>query len=386
MCGRYKDHMKKILLLIFLFLISTNVFAKNNSLSVKEYIKVGILSGNKAVTIGCDQKYYFVSNGKEVVLSAGKVIVNPETNTAVIGKRRYKLPIKFVSEKNCLLVNDKIYRGNIIVNCAGNKINIINELKFEDYLKGILPKEASASWNTNALKAQAVISRTYAAKNIGRHAKEGYDVCDTVHCQVYGGASCENKKCNLAVRDTKGEVVVYQNALAQTLFHAACGGHTDDPKYVWGWKETPEYLEGRKDKYCKGNPHSNWTIELSESFIREKLNTAGYKVGTIKKISYSGKTAGKAAKTVTISNSKGKLKLNAYTFRLAVDAFKVKSTMFTSISKKGKNFVFKGHGWGHKVGLCQWGAKAMGDKKISYKKIIDYYYPGTDIGKINYGK
>lgn len=375
--------MKKILFIILTLFICTNVFA----ISVKEYIKVGILSGNKPITIGCDQKYYFVSGDKQVVLSAGKVTVNPETNTAVIADKRYKLPIKFISSKNCLLVNDKIYRGNIIVNCAGNKINIINELKFEDYLKGILPKEASASWNTNALKTQAVISRTYAAKNIGRHAKEGYDVCATVHCQVYGGASCENKKCNVAVRDTKGEVVVYQNALAETLFHAACGGHTDDPKYVWDRKaETPKYLKGRKDKYCKGNPHSSWTTELSENFIREKLNAAGYKVGTIKKISYSGKTAGKAAKTVTISHSKGKLKLNAYTFRLAVDAFKVKSTMFTSISKKGKNFVFKGHGWGHKVGLCQWGAKAMGDKNMSYKKILSYYYPGTDIGKINYGK
>ncbi len=380
--------MKKFFIfLIFLFLIYNLSFAKEHSLSVKEYIKVGILSGNKPITVGCDQKYYFISNGKQNVLSAGKVIVKPETNTAVIANKRYKLPIKFISSKNCLLVNDKIYRGNIIVSSAGNKINIINELKFEDYLKGILPKEASSSWNMEALKTQAVISRTYAAKNIGRHAKEGYDVCATVHCQVYGGASCENKKCNLAVRDTTGEVVMYRNALAETLFHAACGGHTDDPKYVWGWKqETPAYLKGRKDKYCKGNPHSSWTTDLSESFIREKLNSAGYKIGKIKKISYSGKTTGKAAKTITIIHSKGKLSLNAYTFRLAVDAFKIKSTMFSGISKNKNNFVFKGKGWGHKVGLCQWGAKAMGDKKCSYKKILDYYYPGTDIGKINYGK
>ncbi|MBQ3834875.1 MAG: SpoIID/LytB domain-containing protein [Elusimicrobia bacterium] len=375
--------MKKILFTILTLFICTNVFA----ISVKEYIKVGILSGNKPITIGCDQKYYFVSGDKQVVLSAGKVTVNPETNTAVIADKRYKLPIKFISSKNCLLVNDKIYRGNIIVNCAGNKINIINELKFEDYLKGILPKEASSSWNTEALKTQAVISRTYAAKNVGKHAKDGFDVCSTVHCQVYGGASCENKKCNLAVHDTKGEVVLYKGELAQTLFHAACGGHTDDPKYVWGWKqETPSYLKGRKDKYCKNNPHSSWTTEVDESFIRQKLIAAGYKVGTVKKISYSGKTTGKAAKIVTISSSKGKLKLNAYTFRLAVDPFKIKSTMFTSIKCKNKKFIFSGKGWGHKVGLCQWGAKAMGDKKLSYKKILDYYYPGTNIGKINYGK
>ncbi len=374
---------KFLFVFIFIFFLCLDVFA----VSVKEYIKVGIGSANAPITVGCDKKYYFVSNGKQVMLSAGKITVTPETNTAVIGNKRYKLPIKFVSEKNCLLVNNKIYRGTITVSSKGGKINIINELKFEDYLKGILPKEASASWNTEALKTQAVISRTYAAKNIGRHAKEGFDVCSTVHCQVYGGGSCENKKCNLAIHDTASEVILYKNALAQTLFHAACGGYTDDPKYVWGWKqETPEYLRGKKDKYCGGNPHSNWTSEVPESFIREKLIAAGYKVGTINKISYSGKTSGKAAKDVIISHSKGKLKLNAYTFRLTVDAFKIKSTMFSSIKKSKNKFVFSGHGWGHKVGLCQWGAKAMGDKKISYRKILDYYYPGTNIGKISYGK
>ncbi len=378
--------MKKIVILIFIFLIYNLSFAKGNEISVKEYIKVGIGTGNTPITIGCDQKYYFVSNGRQAILSAGKTTVMPETNSAVIAGKRYSLPIKFISEKNCLLVNNKIYRGTITINFASGKTNIINELKFEDYLKGILPKEAVVSWNMEALKTQAVISRTYAAKNIGRHSKEGFDVCSTVHCQVYGGGSCENKRCNQAVYDTKGEVVLYKNALAQTLFHAACGGHTDDPKYVWGWKETPEYLKGRKDKYCKGNPHSNWTSEVDESFIRKKLIDAGYKVGTIKKISYSGKTTGKAAKTVTISHSKGKLTLNAYTFRLAVDAFKIKSTMFTSIKKSKNKFIFSGHGWGHKAGLCQWGAKAMGDKKISYKKILEYYYPGTNIGKISYGK
>lgn len=378
----------KILFLIFILMFSVHNFSfAKNSFSAKEYIKVGILSGIKQLSIGCDQKYNFISNGKEAILSPGKITIDVGNGYAVIANRKYALPVKFSSEKNCLLVNDKIYRGTITIKSSGGKVSVINELKTEDYLKGILPKEASSSWNTEALKTQAVISRTYAVKNMGRHSKEGYDVCSTVHCQVYGGASCENKKCNQVIRDTKGEVVMYKGELAQTLFHAACGGHTDNPKYVWGWKqETPEYLKGRKDKYCKGNPHSNWTSEVSESFIREKLIAAGYKVGTIKKISYSGKTAGGAAKEVTISHSKGKLKLNAYTFRLTVDAFKIKSTMFSSIKHKNKNFVFTGKGWGHKVGLCQWGAKAMGDKKISYKKILDYYYPGTDIGKLNYGK
>ena len=158
---------------------------------------------------------------------------------------------------------------------------------------------------------------------------------------------------------------MYNDKLAQTFFHSSCGGHTEDPKYVWQWKtETPIYLKGMKDDYCKDNPHQNWTVSLSESAIREKL--------------------AKAAKEIIIKHSKGTLKLNSYTFRCAVSADKIKSTLITGIERKNNSFIFKGKGWGHKIGLCQWGAKAMGDKGSSYKEILAFYYPKTTIGKIKY--
>lgn len=354
------------------------------SISKQEYIKVGILYNQKQITIASDDKYYFIYNNQKYSLSEGKIEIEIKNNKAIIFDDSYRLPIEFVSTK-CFLVNNKIYRGNIIISSSSKGNIIINKLKLEDYLKGILPKEANASWNQETLKAQAVISRTYALKNIGRHSKEGFDVCSSVHCQVYGGASYEAEKCNQAIYDTSGQVLFYKDNLAQTFFHACCGGHTEDPKYVWQWEtDTPPYLKGKKDSYCKNSPHQNWTTTLEEKFIREKLIKAGYKVGNIKKISASGKTPGEAAKQIIIKHSKGKLKLNSYTFRLAIDAFKIKSTEISDIKYKNKKFIFKGKGWGHKIGLCQWGAKVMGDKKISYKKILEFYYPKTNIGKINY--
>ena len=369
--------LKHIFIIFILFFFSfVTLYAKEYN----EYIKVGILSNQKEFTIASDKKYYFISNDKKYHLSAGKINVKIKDKEAVILNKSYKLPIKFVSSK-CFLVNNKIYRGNIIIKGK----NIINELKMEDYLKGILPKEASASWNLETLKAQAVISRTYALKNIGRHSKEGFDICSQVHCQVYGGASCETKNCNQAVYDTKQEVVLYKDEPAQTFFHSSCAGHTEDPKFVWQWKtETPEYLKGIKDEYCKDNPHQTWTTSIPEATIREKLIKAGHKIGKIKKISTSGTTTAKAAKEVIIKHAKGTLKLNSYTFRCAVSADKIKSTLITNIDQKNKNFIFKGKGWGHKVGLCQWGAKAMGDKGFTYKEILEFYYPKTKIGKIKY--
>ncbi len=373
----------KNILFIICFVLFCNCFAYSG-VSKQEYIKVGILSNQERITIAGDEKYFFICNNKKYSLSEGKINIEIKNNTAIIFNKVYRLPIEFVSTK-CLLVNNKIYRGNIIISASSKGNNIINKLKLEDYLKGVLPKEVNSSWNQETLKAQAVISRTYVLKNIGKHSKENFDVCSGVHCQVYGGASCEAQSCNKAIHDTYGQVLFYKGDLAQTLFHASCGGHTENPKYVWQWKtDTPPYLKGRKDSYCKNSPHHNWTTTLEESYIRNKLIDAGYKIGKIKKISTSGKTSGKAAEKIKIKHSKGKLKLNAYTFRLAIDSFKIRSTQISSIKKKGNKFIFKGKGWGHKVGLCQWGAKIMGDKKMSYKKILDFYYPKTVIRKIDY--
>ena len=371
----------------FLFVIYNISYAEKSAKGYKEYIKVGILTNQKQITLASDKKYLLICNNKKYSLSAGKINIKISDKDITFLNKTYNLPIKFVSSK-CFVVNNKIYRGNIIISAtSAKKINVINELKIEDYLKGILPKEANASWNIETLKAQAVISRSYALKNLGKHSKEGYDVCSSVHCQVYGGASCENKNCNKAIYDTTGEVVFYKDQIAQTLFHAACGGYTEDPKYVWQWKmQTPEYLKGKKDNYCKNNPHSNWTTTISEKQIREKLISAGYKIGKIKKISMSGKTKGKAVKDFIIVHSKGKTTINSYTFRLTVNPNTIKSTMITSIKYKNNNFIFKGNGWGHKVGLCQWGAKTMGDKNFSYKQILSFYYPGTKIRKISYDK
>ena len=370
---------------IYVFLICffacTYLYAKE----YKEYVKVGILSNQKSLNLASDKKYYFISNNKKYRLSPGKINIKIKNKEAVILNKSYKLPVEFVSAK-CFLVNGKIYRGNIIITASSKDNNsIINKLKMEDYLKGILPRESSASWNQETLKAQAVISRTYALKNMGRHEKQGFDVCSQVHCQVYGGASCETKNCNKAVCETDREVVLYNDELAQTFFHSSCGGHTEDPNFVWKWNtKTPEYLKGIKDDYCKDNPHQTWTTTLPETTIREKLIKAGYKTGKIQKISTSGTTPAKAAKEIVIKHSKGTLKLNSYVFRCAVSADKIKSTLITSIKTKNKNFIFEGKGWGHKVGLCQWGSKTMGDKGFTYKQILEFYYPKTKVGKIKY--
>jgi stage II sporulation protein D len=356
-------------------------------LKTKEIVNVGILLEVESLNIASDKKYSIRNSDKILNLSPGKINIKILGDKIIIGKYNLILPVKIESD-SYLLVNKNLYRGNIIIRLSKNRnLNIINELSIEDYLKGVLPKEVNPSWDIEALKAQAVISRSYVIKNLQRHSCDDFNVCSTVHCQVYGGASVENEKCNKAIADTEGQVVIFKDEIAQTVFHASCGGYTEDPKYVWVWKqETPDYLKGRKDKYCSESPHNKWSCTLSEVTIRKRLINAGYNIGEIKNISLSGNTSGHAKEFVIIKHNTGKLKLNAYKFRLAVDSNLIKSAMIKNINKKGINFIFTGKGWGHRIGLCQCGAKVMAEKGFSYKDILKYYYPKTKIESIEYDK
>jgi stage II sporulation protein D len=298
-----------------------------------------------------------------------------------------------VKDNEWVRIDGKRYKDTIVIKKSGTrKLLVINELGVENYVAGILPCEVDPDWPLEALKAQAVISRTYAMVNLKRHEPDGYNFCNTVHCQVYGGIDGEKKLTNKAVELTRGEVLTYNGKLAQTVYHAACAGHTEDPAYVWKWEiPTPEYLKGVKDKYCVRSPHQNWTKDAKESYIVEKLKASGYKnVAGIVSIKSADKTPSGRSRYIKIkyirqNGIKDSLKISAAAFRLLVSPWVIKSTYITGVEKTGNGvFRFSGHGWGHGVGLCQWGAKVMAEKDFTYKGILRHYYPGTKLEKWEY--
>ena len=299
-----------------------------------------------------------------------------------IGGRRFRsgLAITAQNSKSSFEVNNKRYRGSVILTFNERGLSAINELDIEQYLYGVVPKEVVASWPEEALKAQAVISRTYALKSISKHESEGFDLCDGVHCQVYGGLSGEDERSNEAVNATRGVVVLYEGQLASTFFHDSCGGHTENIEDVWGTK-APEYLKGRSVKYANSPRKDFWRNKVSAELIGEKLEQGGFKAGEIEKIKISGRTRSGRAKNLKIYGSQKTIKLSAAKFRSMVDPWLIKSTLFDGISKKGRYFEFSGFGWGHGVGLCQQSARNMAQKGIAYEKILVYFYPGTYLAK-----
>lgn len=350
---------------------------------MRKDIRVGIIQDVVSFSAASNDDFIITDNkGRKYKLSKGKADISYADGKLMLGQNKLDFPATIKPVKGVIFADRKPYRGFLRVVKSKNGFTVINVLSVEDYLKGVVPKESSPAWHIESLKAQAVISRTYTCANLNKHGKEGFDMCSQTHCQVYGGAEAEVLSSNKAVIATNGEVVTYGGKLAQTVFHANCGGHTEDPKYVWNWTAlTPPYLKGVKCRYCADAPHSKWESSLEEKFIMKKLS--GYRVGNIKSIKVKGVTPAGSAIDAEILHSNGNLTFNAYKFRLAVDAWQIKSTTFDSIEKKGSRFIFKGRGWGHKVGLCQWGAKGMADAGKSYKKILNYYYPGTKIANYN---
>jgi stage II sporulation protein D len=283
-------------------------------------------------------------------------------------------------------VCNKQYRGNLLLQQSYvdyNSFDIINIICVEDYLKGVLPKEIYPNWGFEALKVQAIISRTYALNNCNKHVGQGFNICSSTHCQVYEGVSAEVEVCNKAILETERQVVTYKGLLAQTVFHSICGGHTEDPKHIWDWQKTPKYLRGVKCSYCSQAPYFHWIGILDEKFIRDQL-LLYTNISEIQKINIKERTTHGTVKQLEIIHSRGKFNLNAYKFRLAISAWVIKSNAFSNIKKDGDKFYFKGKGWGHRVGLCQWGTKKMAEKGKTYKYILSHFYPKTIIDKIKY--
>lgn len=270
---------------------------------------------------------------------------------------------------------------------ASVRVKVISEnrivtISLEDYVLGVLSLEAAVEDEPEALKAQAIVSRTYALKNLGRHSSEGFDLCSNTHCQQYmstEGRASENLR--RAVSDTRGEVLLESSGrLAETYFHAACGGMTANIEALWG-TPGPSYLGGVRDDYCATMPNHDWTDEipapkLAGALASDPLTASGK---TIHDIVVTRKDPTGRAELISIEGERRR-QVRGWDFKLIVGRTLgwnlLKSSRF-SVQRRGSVFVFRGSGFGHGLGLCQNGAHVMARRGASCEQILDHYFPGT---------
>ncbi len=276
-------------------------------------------------------------------------------------------------------VNKRQFRGEIdIIKDKEQRLIVVNNIDIEEYLYGVLYNEVSHRWPIEVLKAQAIAARTYALYQKLVSKNRYFDLAADIYSQVYGGRRSETWSIRRAVNLTRGQILTYNGKIFPSYYHATCGGHTSDAVTLWGIDIPP--LRGRPCNFCTMSPYYRWKKELRIDEITDRLKQAGYDIQLVSIEALKRDKAGRIL-DVLLKGRPENIKLGGNKFRLIVGPNLIKSTNFKA-QIKGRDIIFEGKGWGHGIGMCQWGAYAMARKGYKAEDILRYYYPGTEIVRI----
>ncbi|SHI03238.1 SpoIID/LytB domain-containing protein [Sporanaerobacter acetigenes] len=455
--------MKKILFFLMVLLLVINInctssYAKD--MYNDEYIKVKLqrpIKSNNCISLKSENGFV-ISSFDGYLKEMDKLIVNEiiltlgDNDSISIKDKNDYILYSFGNNDNIYIssidefepivkVENDSYRDYLTFVRNENKIDVINYVSLNHYLYGVVSREMPSTFPLESLKAQAIASRTFALKNMNKHIKEGYNLCDSTDCQVYGGYDSETEITNRAVDETSGIVLKYNNELIEASYHSNSGGYTEDSSNVWG--TSYPYLRAVEDEFSIGLPNSNWQIILSSSDIRNKLLKNNINIGDIIslnsiEISENGRvvklkivgTKGEivlekdkirqvfgysdiksnwfdirkidgnnldnvieevyvmdAIKTVKIklndsyatSGEKAKIFSNREGFKRIVTDKGIEDINKAQALNGSPQFVIEGKGYGHGVGMSQWGAKKMGELGYTHDEILKHYYSGVEL-------
>ena len=424
--------------LLFLFLILFGLIAASGTAFASVYkseVGVGLIYGdssqNKVTVSAANGLNVYNAPTGELLYSApaGEEFTISMWSTGFSSYQKFDgsdMPkISVQPAGGTIKLNGKEYRGYIYLERrTDGKLLVINYVGTDDYVSSVLGKEMSYSWPKEALKAQAVCARNFVLCRGSAHKEYGFDVCSTTHCQVYGGVASEHANTRQAVNETKGILATYNGQVVPLYFFATSAGQTEDVKNVWG--STSGYLKSVTDTYEKPDKASkySWTVNYTRSEIENKLKANGISVGTLKSISIdsvsdSGRvtqmTFHGTAGSKSVKLEKCRTVLGLYSQKFTVKSSGVSALMTTSgtasaplyactgsgmapvagysviygngnvgqvnVNPSGaENYTITGGGYGHGVGMSQWGARGMAESGFTYDAILKHYYTGIELG------
>lgn len=294
-------------------------------------------------------------------------------NKQVLGVRGLRIA---PAQDGDLYIEGRRFRGSVdILRAANGGLYAINRLDLEGYLCGVLHHEVGVWWPAEALKAQAVAARTYALYQIRVSRGREYDVHSGTRSQVYGGSTNERRRTNQAVLDTRGQVLTAAGKVFPSYFHATCGGRTAGARELWSIDLAP-IGGGVECGYCRYSPHFNWKIALPLSDLEEKLAQHGRPLGRILTVEPLTQTPSGRVGRIRMTGTEGEAEVAAKDLRVWLGGDKIRSTFF-GWTLKDDRIRIEGRGWGHGVGLCQWGALGQALLGRKFMDILMFYYPGS---------
>ncbi len=281
-------------------------------------------------------------------------------------------------------IGDKWYRGRTKVVPTSGGITAVNYVELDEYLYSVVGSEMPTSWPLEALKAQAVTARSYALYQRQGSANTVFDVGNTTRWQVYHGIEKEAASTQAAVQETRGQVLTHNGQIINAVFHSSSGGHTANVEDVW---VTPlPYLRGVPDYDQDGNNRFRWTETFNSdqmraritdignilSFVPERMTDHG-RVITMRVVGDAGE------KRLSGDEIRRALGLNSTLFNVQIQGGQIASTEGAAPPNQ---FVFNGGGYGHGVGMSQYGARGLAVQGSNYRQILSHYYQGTTLARI----
>jgi stage II sporulation protein D len=282
----------------------------------------------------------------------------------------------------------RLYTGTLEIGIYQQNLKVINQLAETTYLCSAVANEMSPAWPAEALKTQAILARTYVAFNRGRHRAVGADFCDLTHCQVYKGTSSDPRVAE-AVQATQGLILTYRGKAINAVFHSVCGGKTAAARDVWNASLETPYLISVSDRgpggdYCQAAQDHSWQFEASREQLEKQLAASGVSLpAPLSDIRTDpAPESGRVLQVQLICRDGSSRTLSGDAFYRAWGRGghwqQLKSTWFT-VALQGDQFHFQGHGSGHGVGLCQWGARGRALAGLQAAEILKHYFPGTEL-------
>lgn len=366
-------------------------------------IRVLLDDNAKKITFAIDDEYQIINFDTTRILNAsgttGPIEVTVDNNSIKIGRERLNTRRAIIQPQSFqpFRINDNLaYRGNleIIINADNKTMMIINNVQLETYLAGVIAAEMPSYWEIETLKAQAIASRTYCLYMKTKFGKNRHwDVKATQANQVYKGVRVETMRTTEAVRRTAGVVLCCEQELGceefPSYYSSVCGGHTENSENVFGDSFQP--LRGVDCPYCRKSTRStlfNWPQAIFDQNTVTKNILDKYpaliELGQIVKIEPSKESTYdnnfRRIVSVKLTGSTGKTAiLRAEDLRLSIDSSgtKIQSTCCTIVSLKDEFIFIAGKGFGHGVGLCQYGSREMARQGKTAEQILNYYYPNS---------
>jgi len=346
-----------------------------------ETIRIAILQNAELATV-VSSAGLIVQAQNDTVDATGQIIMEAgPSGLTVDGQLLRSNRLEVRGRDGELTINGLTVGGRVIVKRQNGKLLAINEVPLEDYVKGVVPSEMSAAWHPEALKVQAIATRTYALYKMRQNARKDFDVLASIKDQVYlyrGRASAG--AAARAVDDTRDLVLAYRDEPILAVFSSTAAGQTEDAWNVWA-VDMP-YLKGVECPFDLNSPWYQWRTDIALPMLEQRLRDEGFPVGIIASLAPATYTKAGRVIQVRILHSGGELYVKGDDLRRVLGYTVLPSTQF-DFDIVGMQVQFAGRGNGHGVGLCQWGAKELAERGYSAETILRYYYPGADIRDLN---